>query len=127
MILRRDTTPLIFNGGLVLNFAEVVEFILTLPLVFKVVKPILATFVVRAPAVLNICRKVCCVLGNIYLPVQSLLFINELLESVLHHEFLLAPLLHHKFFLELTRRLNCGRPILHFFDCQLFGREVAET
>lgn len=58
MILRCHTSPLIFNSGRNLILAEVVEFILTLPFVFKVVQPVLATFVVRASAVLNICREV---------------------------------------------------------------------
>lgn len=69
VVILVHASPLIFNSFLGLVLAVVVELVLPLPVFLKCVKPILPIVVVCGPTVLNIGCEVCCVRGNVYLPV----------------------------------------------------------
>jgi len=75
---------LLLDSCLVLILAEVVQLVLTLPVVLQVVEPVVPVVVVGAPAVIAVIGEVGSLVGNFHLTVEAFLLAEEFLEPVFH-------------------------------------------
>ena len=79
-----DAALLLLDSCLVLILAEVVQLVLTLPVVLQVVEPVVPVVVVGAPAVIAVVSEVGSLVGNFHLTVEAFLLAEEFLEPVFH-------------------------------------------
>ena len=79
-----DSALLLLDSCLVLILAEVVQLVLTLPVVLQVVEPVVPVVVVGAPAVIAVIGEVGSLVGNFHLTVEAFLLAEEFLEPVFH-------------------------------------------
>ena len=82
------TSPLVLDSCLSPIFLEIVELILSLPVLFDVVQPVVSVVVVVLSAVVARVGELGRVLRFFHLAVKALLLVQQLFESIFHAHLL---------------------------------------
>ena len=81
---------------------RVVEKVLSLAVLFDIVKPVASRIVVKRYASSDFFSKVACIVCLIHLFGKTVLFAQQLFQPILGQQFLMGSTFHRQFFLELS-------------------------
>jgi len=138
VVLSLDRVGMHFDPDLIFFLPAKIDVILHLSFSFDTVKVIVPIHLVILPPSLHFLRKGRILVGNGDLPLESVLLVLQLAQSVLHEQFLtptvitgksyfLLALFQHHFLLELSTRLQARRLVLDVHRGQIVNSERAKA
>lgn len=127
VVLSLDRVGMHFDPDLIFFLPAKIDVILHLSFSFDTVKMIVPIHLVILPPSLHFLRKGRILVGNGDLPLESVLLVLQLAQSVLHEQFFLLALFQHHFLLELSTRLQARRLVLDVHRGQIVNSERAKA
>lgn len=127
VVLPLDRVGMHFDPDLIFFLPAKIDVILHLSFSFDTVKMIVPIHLVILPPSLHFLRKGRILVGNGDLPLESVLLVLQLAQSVLHEQFFLLALFQHHFLLELSTRLQARRLVLDVHRGQIVNSERAKA